>query len=71
MNKKDRSWLQLYVDAMTERDPYKRLALIRELKSLPKEDESEELFELMAEEPPANPTRPKRKRSKPVSRHRS
>ncbi len=28
---KRRSWLQLYVDAMTEKDPYKRLALVREL----------------------------------------
>lgn len=28
---KRRSWLQLYVDAMTEKDPYKRLTLVREL----------------------------------------
>lgn len=29
-----RTWLQLYVDAMTEKDPYKRLALVRELRSI-------------------------------------
>lgn len=29
-----RTWLQLYVDAMTEKDPYKRLALVRELRCI-------------------------------------
>ena len=36
-------WLQLYVDAMTERDPYKRLALVRELRRLRREREGEGL----------------------------
>ena len=38
----NKNWLQMYVDAMTERDPYKRLALVRELRQMPKHDESEE-----------------------------
>jgi hypothetical protein len=31
-----KNWLQLYVDAMTEKDPYKRLALVRRLRQVPK-----------------------------------
>ena len=42
MKNKAKTWLQLYVDAMTERDPYKRLALVQELRSTPRQDESEE-----------------------------
>jgi len=38
-----KSWLQLYVDAVTEKDPYKRLALVQELRKMPRYDESEEI----------------------------
>ncbi len=37
-----KTWLQLYVDAMTEKDPYKRLALVQELRKMPRHDDSEE-----------------------------
>lgn len=40
-----RNWLQLYVDAVMERDPYKRLALVRELKNLPRTDAPDEEIE--------------------------
>lgn len=40
-----KTWLQLYVDAMTEKDPYKRLALVQELRKLPRHDDSEETLE--------------------------
>jgi hypothetical protein len=43
MNSKAKSWLQLYVDAVTEKDPYKRLALVQELRKIPRHDESEEI----------------------------
>jgi hypothetical protein len=43
MNSKAKTWLQLYVDAMTEKDPYKRLALVQELRKIPRHDESEEI----------------------------
>jgi hypothetical protein len=43
INAKAKSWLQLYVDAVTEKDPYKRLALVQELRKIPRHDESEEL----------------------------
>lgn len=42
MNSNAKTWLQLYVDAMTEKDPYKRLALVQELQKIPRHDESEE-----------------------------
>jgi hypothetical protein len=42
MNSNAKSWLQLYVDAVTEKDPYKRLALVQELRKIPRHDESEE-----------------------------
>ena len=45
MNNNPRTWLQVYVDAVMERDPYKRLALVRELKSMPREDGSSESLE--------------------------
>src|ERR1700738_4780628 len=35
MNSNAKTWLQLYVDAMTEKDPYKRLALVEELRKMP------------------------------------
>jgi hypothetical protein len=50
MNGNAKSWLQLYVDAMTEKDPYKRLALVEELRKIPRHDESDDL--------PAEPRRP-------------
>ena len=37
-----KNWLQLYVDAVTEKDPYKRLALVRRLREVPRHDESDE-----------------------------
>lgn len=37
--------MQVYVDAVMERDPYKRLALVHELKNMPREDGSGELEE--------------------------
>ena len=39
MTSSSKNWLHLYVDAATERDPYKRLALIHELRRLPREAE--------------------------------
>lgn len=41
-----KTWLQLYVDAMTEKDPYKRLALVQELRKMPRHDDSEEMPEV-------------------------
>jgi hypothetical protein len=35
----------VYVDAVMERDPYKRLALVRELKNMPREEASGESLE--------------------------
>ncbi len=40
-----KSWLQLYVDATMEKDPFKRLKLVKELNNLPREDESGEVVE--------------------------
>ena len=51
MNSNAKTWLQLYVDAMTEKDPYKRLALVQELRKIPRHDESEEA----AQEPVIRP----------------
>src|SRR6266545_3017432 len=42
ITEKRENWLQLYVDAMTERKPYKRLALVRQLREIPRHDESED-----------------------------
>lgn len=61
MSSPSKNWLQLYVDAMMEKDPFKRLNLVRELRSLPKEDDSGEAFEPAAVKP--------RRKHKPV-RHR-
>ncbi|HEX6823509.1 MAG TPA: hypothetical protein VF123_15735 [Candidatus Sulfotelmatobacter sp.] len=41
MNNDGKSWLDLYVDAMLEKDPYKRLALVRKLTNVPRKGESE------------------------------
>ena len=43
MNSNVKTWLQLYVDAMTEKDPYKRLALVEELRKMPRHDESDDM----------------------------
>jgi hypothetical protein len=51
MSNSSKSWLQLYVDAMMEKDPFKRLSLVRELNGLPKEDDSGEVFEQQAVRP--------------------
>jgi hypothetical protein len=61
-----KNWLQLYVDAMTERDPYKRLALVRELMRIPRQDESDEFLDRMLEDRSAR--RPKRKTQTPPRR---
>ena len=55
MNSNKKSWLQLYVDAVTEKDPYKRLALVQELRKIPRHDESDE----MLQEPRPRPVHPK------------
>ena len=44
MNSNGKSWLDLYVDAMLEKDPYKRLALARKLRSVPRQGESEDVL---------------------------
>lgn len=36
METQQRTRLQMFVDAMLEKDPYKRLALVRELREMPK-----------------------------------
>jgi hypothetical protein len=68
MKTNSKTWLQLYVDAMTEKDPYKRLALVQELRKIPRHDDSEE------QEPPKPLIRPVKsirpvKGSKLVRRH--
>lgn len=45
MKDNHKSWLQLYVDAMTERDPYRRLALVRELRRMPRQKESDDFLD--------------------------
>lgn len=40
-----KSWLQLYVDATMEKDPFKRLKLVKQLSNLPREDEADEVAE--------------------------
>jgi hypothetical protein len=40
-----KNWLHLYVDAVSERDPYQRLSLVRELTRIPRQDEAEELVD--------------------------
>ena len=51
-----KNWLQLYVDAMTEKDPYKRLALVRRLREVPRHDESDENPERPRTQAVARPT---------------
>ena len=43
MNSNGKSWLDLYVDAMMEKDPYKRLAMVRKLRSVQRQGESDEV----------------------------
>jgi len=45
MEIKENLWLQLFVDAMTEKDPYKRLAMVHKLRRIPRESLSNETFE--------------------------
>src|SRR5690348_12304659 len=51
-----KNWLQLYVDAVTEKDPYKRLALVRRLREVPRHDESDENPERPRLQPAPRPT---------------
>lgn len=73
MRNNNTNWLQLYVDAMTERDPYKRLALVRELRQIPKHDESEEWMDRILDgRPLVKDVRPRRaRRSSKLKRSRS
>jgi hypothetical protein len=64
MNANVGNWLQLYVDAVMERDPYKRLALVRKLKDMPKDHLSDEPVEDQTEQPRVTPAR----RSRPARR---
>ena len=50
MELNNKTWLQIYVDAMTEKDPYKRLALVRELRRMPRQDESGDFLERVPDE---------------------
>lgn len=43
MNNNAKSWLDLYVDAMMEKDPYKRLAMVRKLRNVQRQGESDEV----------------------------
>jgi hypothetical protein len=45
MSTASKNWLQMYVDATMEKDPFKRLRLVKELSSLPREDNSGEVGE--------------------------
>jgi hypothetical protein len=54
MSNNSRTWLQVYVDAVLEKDPYKRLALVRELKNMRREEGSGELLEEPASRPSKN-----------------
>jgi hypothetical protein len=70
MEKKSKNWLQIYVDAMTEKDPYRRLALVRELKSIPRRDRVDQSLEAAWQE--EQPVKRFRKRAKaiPTARRR-
>ena len=57
----NKSWLQLYVDAMLEKDPFKRLKLVRQLNSLPKEDDSDQAIEPPTVRPPKKSKRVRRR----------
>ena len=45
MKEQSNTWLQLFVDAMTEKDPYKRLALVEQLRKMQKPGSDEILEE--------------------------
>ena len=71
-----KSWLQLHVDAMTERDPYKRLSLVRELRRIPKQVESDEFLNSVIEDstirqPKRNAPKSRKTKKAPRRSHRS
>ena len=70
MRNGNKSWLQLYVDAMTERNPYKRLALVRELRRMPREQESEQFLADVIEDRIRNPRAQTRKSKTTKTRKR-
>ena len=41
MNSNGKSWLDIYVDAMLEKDPYKRLAMVRMLRKSQRQGDAE------------------------------
>jgi hypothetical protein len=49
------NWLQVYVDAVMEKDPHKRLALVRKLKDMPKNDLADDPLEAATEQPRVTP----------------
>ena len=57
MKEMSKSWLQLFVDARTEKDPYKRLALVEELRKMQKPG----LDEMVDEASSQYRTQPKRR----------
>ena len=63
MSAQQKNWLQLYVDAMMEKDPFKRLRLVRELHGLPKEDNSGESQEHPAIRPMRKGKRARRRQA--------
>jgi hypothetical protein len=68
MDRNNKTWLQLYVDAMTERDPYKRLAFVRELRRMPRQEESDEFLEMVLEERPSYQSRKEARKTKTARR---
>ena len=68
MDRNNKTWLQLYVDATTERDPYKRLALVRQLRKMPRQEESDDFLEVVLEERPSYQTRKEARKTKTARR---
>jgi len=66
MNTNSKTWLQLYVDAVTEKDPYKRLALVEQLRKMPRHDDSEDL----APEPVIRPVKSRAINTRAIKRSR-
>jgi hypothetical protein len=62
------NWLQLYVDAVTEKNPLKRLALVRQLRRIPRHDESDDSVTRTGPQLVANRRVPTPKPSVQVSR---
>jgi hypothetical protein len=69
MKNGNKSWLQLYVDATLERDPYKRLALVRELTEMYRGKESKDRLGGIVEERSFRRS-PKKEERKKRERHR-